>query len=109
MPLKITVRSVQSAREVGDLMVVGVSAQGGAPKKKNARTPLDGFDRALGGALGRQLKKEEFKGKKDQQVSMSTLGRVKANRLVVIGLGDVAKLGAGDIRPNPRHGLCGTS
>ena len=98
MPLKITVRSVQSAREVGDLMVVGVSAQGGAPKKKNARTPLDGFDRALGGALGRQLKKEEFKGKKDQQVSMSTLGRVKANRLVVIGLGDVAKLGAGDIR-----------
>ena len=98
MPLKITVRSVQSAREVGDLMVVGVSAQGGAPKKKNARTPLDGFDRALGGALGRQLKKEEFKGKKDQQVSMSTLGRVKADRLIVVGLGDIAKLGAGDIR-----------
>ncbi len=79
-------------------MVVGVSAQGGAPKKKNARTPLDGFDRALGGALGRLLKKEEFKGKKDQQVSMSTLGRVKADRLLVVGLGDVAKLGAGDIR-----------
>jgi leucyl aminopeptidase len=98
MPLKITVRSVQSAREVGDLMVVGVSANGSAPKKKNARTPLDGFDRALGGALGRLLKKEEFKGKKDQQVSMSTLGRVKADRLVVIGLGDVAKLTAGDIR-----------
>ena len=100
MPLKITVRSVQSAREVGDLMVVGVSAQSGgaSKKKKNARTPLDGFDRALGGALGRLLKKDEFKGKKDQQVSMSTLGRVKADRLVLIGLGDIAKLGAGDIR-----------
>jgi leucyl aminopeptidase len=29
---------------------------------------------------------------------MSTLGRVKADRLVLLGLGDVAKLGAGDIR-----------
>jgi leucyl aminopeptidase len=99
MPLKITVRSVQSAREVGDLMVVGVSANGtSSSKKKNVRMPLDGFDRALGGALGRLLKKEDFKGKKDQQVSMSTLGRVKADRLIVVGLGDVAKLGAGDIR-----------
>src|SRR3978361_1050236 len=95
MPLKITVRSVLSAREVGDLMVVGVPATGSerSSKKKNSRSPLDGFDRALGGALARLLKKEEFKGKKDQQVSMSTLGRVKADRLVLIGLGDVAKLG----------------
>jgi leucyl aminopeptidase len=99
MPLKITVRSVLPAREVGDLMVVGVPATGGASKKKkNSRSTLDGFDRALGGALTRLLKKEEFKGKKDQQVSMSTLGRVKAERLVLIGLGDVAKLGPGDIR-----------
>jgi leucyl aminopeptidase len=98
MPLKITVRSVLPAREVGDLMVVGVPATGSASKKKNSRSTLDGFDRALGGALTRLLKKEEFKGKKDQQVSMSTLGRVKADRLVLIGLGDVAKLGPGDIR-----------
>jgi leucyl aminopeptidase len=98
MPLKITVRSVLPAREISDLMVVGVPALGSASKKKNARSPLDGFDRALGGALGRLLKKEEFKGKKDQLVSMSTLGRVKADRLVLMGLGDVAKLGPGDIR-----------
>ena len=98
MPLKITVRSVLPAREVGDLMVVGVPASGAASKKKNSRSPLDGFDRALGGALGRLLKKEEFKGKKDQQLSLSTLGRVKADRLILVGLGDVAKLGPGDIR-----------
>jgi len=99
MPLKITVRSVLPSREVGDLMVVAVPAQGGSTSKKNnARSPLDGFDRALGGALGRLLKKEDFKGKKDQQVSLSTLGRVKADRLVVIGLGDLAKLTAGDLR-----------
>jgi leucyl aminopeptidase len=97
MPLKITFRSVLPARETGDLIVVGVPMLGGA-KKKNARSPLDGFDRALGGALGRAMKKDEFKGKKDQQLSISLLGRVKADRLVVIGLGDVAKLGPAEVR-----------
>lgn len=98
MSLKITVRSVLPSREAGDLIVALVPTLGGS-KKKNARSPLDGFDRALGGALGRLLKKEEFKGKKDQQVSLSIMGRgVKADRLIVMGLGDLAKLGPGDIR-----------
>jgi len=98
MPLKITVRSVLAARESGDIIVVGVPTLGGS-KKKNARSPLDGLDRALGGALDRVIKKEEFKGKKDQQLSVTTLGKaVKADRLVLIGLGDVAKLTGGDIR-----------
>lgn len=97
MRLKITVRSVLPARETGDIIVVGVPTLGGS-KKKNARSPLDGFDRALGGALGRVIKKEEFKGKKDQQLSLPTLGRVKADRLVLIGLGDVQKLGPADVR-----------
>ena len=97
MPLKISVRSVLPAKETGDLIVLGVPTLGGA-NKKNSRTPLDGVDRALGGALARLLKKEEFKGKKDQQVSMSTLGRVKADRVILMGLGDVTKLGPADIR-----------
>jgi len=98
MPLKITVRSVLPARETGDLMVVGVPTLGGASKKNSQRLPLDGFDRALGVSFARLLKKEEFKGKKDQQVSTATFGKVKADRLVLIGLGDVANLGPGDIR-----------
>lgn len=97
MPLKITVRSVLPAREVGDITVVGTSLLGG-PANKDQRTTLDGFDRALGGALGRLIKREDFKGKKDQQISLSTLGRVKSERLIVIGLGEIEKLGAGDIR-----------
>jgi leucyl aminopeptidase len=97
MPLKITVRSVMPARETGDIIVALVPTLGGS-KKKSDRSPLDGFDRALGGALGKRIKKEEFKGKKDQQLSLSTLGRVKADRLLVLGLGDVAKLTAADIR-----------
>lgn len=78
-------------------MVVGTPLLGGRPKK-NARTTLDGFDRALGGALTKLIKKDEFKGKKDQQLSLSTLGKVKADRLIVIGLGDVEKLGTADLR-----------
>src|SRR5262245_16496341 len=97
MPLKITVRSVLPAREVGDVIVVGTPLLGGR-SKKNARTVLDGFDRALGGALGRLIKKEEFKGKKDQQLSLSALGRVKADRLIIFGLGELEKLGPGDVR-----------
>ena len=97
MPLKISVRSVLPSREVGDIIVVGTPLLGGRAKK-NQRSTLDGFDRALGGALGRLIKKDEFKGKKDQQISLSTLGRVKADRLIVVGLGDLAKLGAGEIR-----------
>ncbi len=99
MPLKISVRSVLPSREAGDIIVVGTSLLGGGGRsKKNERSTLDGFDRALGGALGRLIKKEEFKGKKDQQISLSTLGRVKADRLIVHGLGDVTKLTAADVR-----------
>lgn len=97
MPLKISVRSVLPSREAGDIVVVGTPLLGGRAKK-NQRTTLDGFDRALGGALGRLIKKDAFKGKKDQQLSLSTLGRVKADRLIVVGLGDVGKLGPADVR-----------
>jgi leucyl aminopeptidase len=97
MPLKISVRSVQAAREAGDLVVVGTPLLA-SRAKKNERTTLDGFDSALGGALGRLFKKDEFQGKKDQQASISTLGRIKAERLIVMGLGDVTKLGSWDVR-----------
>ncbi len=103
MPLKISVRSVLPAHESGDLMVIGVPAPGSASKKNsnsslNGLTGLDDIDSALGGALGRLLKKEEFTGKKDQQVSLSTLGRLTADRLLLIGLGDMGKAGPGDVR-----------
>lgn len=94
MPLKISVRSVEPTREAGDLVVVAVRAN--SSSKKN--DTIQSLDRALGGALGRLLRKEEFKAKKDQQVSLSTLGRLKADRLVVYGLGDVDKLTPGDVR-----------
>ena len=98
MPLKITVRSVLPSREAGDLMVVGTPLLGGKAKK-NEQSPLDGLERATGGALGRLIKKEEFKGKKDQTISLTTLGKgVKADRVMVVGLGDASKMSAADVR-----------
>lgn len=97
MPLKISVRSVLPARETGDLIVALTPLLEGRAKK-NQRTALDGFDGALGEALERLIKKEDFKGKKDQQIALSTLGHAGADRLVVLGVGDVEKLGPGDIR-----------
>lgn len=96
MPLKISVRTVLPVRETGDVIVVGVPKLDG--KSKKAKSPLDGLDRALGGALGRRLKKDDFKAKKDEQISMTVGGRVKADRLVVIGLGDLAKVGPHELR-----------
>ena len=59
MPLKISVRSVLPASETGDL-IVALTPLLGDRTKKNERTTLDGFDHALGGALERLIKKEEF-------------------------------------------------
>jgi len=100
MPLKIRVRTASPARESGDLVVVGVPALPGASTRKSARSPLYGFDepRALGGALQRLLKKTAFQGSRDQEVSLSTLGRVKADRLVLLGLGDRTALDTPGIR-----------
>ncbi|MDB4940607.1 MAG: Cytosol aminopeptidase PepA, partial [Labilithrix sp.] len=98
MALKITVRSVLPSRETGDLMVVGVPLQDSRASSKRQPSTLDGFDRALGASFQRQVKKEEFKGKKDSQLATATLGKVNADRLILMGLGDVAKLGPGDIR-----------
>jgi leucyl aminopeptidase len=98
MPLKFTVKKAQPVKEQGDLIAVGVWLSG-AGKKKNDKSPLDGFDRALGGALTKAQKKDDFRGKKDSQLSVAIqTARVKADKLVVLGLGDRAASSEGDIR-----------
>jgi len=55
-------------------------------------------DQALGGALGKLMAKEEYVGKRDQSLSLSTLGRIGADRITVFGLGDRRKVGAPELR-----------
>ncbi len=100
MSLKITVRAVQPIKETADVIAIGVFSNFASKAKtsKTPKSPLDGFDRALGGALLKQMRKENFKGKKDQVLSIATLGKVNASRVVVFGLGDETTLSDADVR-----------
>lgn len=55
--------------------------------KKKGKSALDGIDKALNGQLSKPIKKEEFKGKRDQVLALPTLGKLKADRIIVYGLG----------------------
>ena len=86
MPLQISARAAQAAKTAGDVVVVGVWTL--SSSKKTRLADVADFDRALGGALARVIAKEDFKGKKDQSLSLATLGKVQASRLIMLGLGD---------------------
>ena len=85
MPLKISARSAQPVESNADVVVVGVWSL--ANSKKSRLAELGDLDRALGGGLGRMIAKEDFKGKRDQSLTLPTLGRLPANKLVILGLG----------------------
>ena len=97
MPIKITARSAQPFDITADTVVVGVYTLPAA-KGEAAPAPLKDLDAALGGALAKIVKKEEFTGKRDQILSIPTFGFVSAEKLVLVGLGDRAKFGDADAR-----------
>src|SRR6516225_5629038 len=103
MPLKINARQTQPLDLNADVVVMGTwtfpkSKAGKADKKKKKADDkkehgtgvafVDALDRALGGGVSRLIAKEEFTGKKDQTLSVPTLGRLPAAKLVLFGLGD---------------------
>jgi leucyl aminopeptidase len=95
MPLEIQVRAASPLDLTADVFVVGV-LQGG---KTQALSPsLHALDGALGGALSKLAAKEEFTGKRDQTLSLSTLGRIPAEKVILIGLGDRRSIGAPEVR-----------
>jgi leucyl aminopeptidase len=69
-----------------DVLVIGVLQ---AAAKSSAITgSLAHIDRLLDGALSKVAAKEEFTGKRDQTLSLATLGRLRADKLVLLGLGE---------------------
>jgi leucyl aminopeptidase len=66
-----------------DVLALGVGAQQLAKDPAIAR-----IDRAMGGALTQYIKDEEFKAKPGQTLRMLARGRLKAKRIVIVGLGD---------------------
>ncbi|MBI5537249.1 MAG: leucyl aminopeptidase [Deltaproteobacteria bacterium] len=93
MPLKLSCVAAELTQIHADLLAIGVFE--GASVHIDALAPID---HALRGALARLLKREEFTGKKDQTVSVDTLGQIPAHRITIVGLGDKDKLGAPELR-----------
>ena len=96
MPLDIQLRAAQPSDLAADVLVVGVLQIGG---KSPALPPsLKPIDTALGGALSKLAAKDEFTGKRDQSISVATLGRLQADKVVLLGLGERRSLGVAGVR-----------
>ncbi len=95
--MKIIARTAKPLDTQADVLCALVFAPH-ASKKAGLAAPLGAIDRALRGALTEALKQEDFTGKKDQTFNVATLGRIKAKKLVVVGLGDPAKITATELR-----------
>ena len=100
MPIKHTLRSADPTKEAADVLALFVWAtgSGGSKKKKNEKSILDVVDKALGGQLAKQIKRDDFKGKKDQVLSLPTFGKLKADKVIVYGLGEEGAISDGDLR-----------
>lgn len=87
MPLSIRATSGDATAAPVDVLCLLVT-EGGLEKQK----PLADLDRALGGALLAHAKTAEFGGKPEQVLDVPTLGRAKARRVVLVGVGDRRQL-----------------
>ena len=96
MPIDIQLRAAEPQDLAADILVVGVTMAAG--KTPALPLSLKALDTALGGGLSKLIAREEFIGKRDQSLSVSTLGRLKAERLVVLGMGDRRSLRAPEVR-----------
>src|SRR5688500_11544809 len=81
MKIQLSTESLASAAV--DVLAIGVR-QKHVTDDPNVRA----IDKAMGGVLVPQLKDQEFKGSEGKTFSMLARGRVKAKRVLIVGLGD---------------------
>ena len=97
MALKISALSARPFDVDADIAVIGIFAFPPA-KQGQLAAPLRPIDEALGGGLAKLVAKEEFSGKRDQVLAVSTLGKAKVDKVVLVGLGEKRALGDADVR-----------
>ena len=95
MSLEIQVQAAQVLDLRADVVVVGVLQSAGKAGLAPSLKPLDA---ALGGALGKAVARDEFSGKRDQTLALSTLGRIGAEKVILMGLGERRSVGAPEMR-----------
>jgi leucyl aminopeptidase len=101
--LTLSIRSAKPLETPADVLVIGVWASPAAKDgKKSKPSPLPealkDLDRALGGGLEALAAKEEFTGKREQSLSVATLGKVAPAKVIVLGLGARGGFGDGEAR-----------
>jgi leucyl aminopeptidase len=98
--LNVSVSTGPLAGVAADALVVGVYAD-----DKKLREPAARVNAAAGGALADVLAVEKFQGKAGQVTHLHTNGRLKASRVVVVGLGKRAETTAEALRRAAAAGL----
>jgi leucyl aminopeptidase len=93
MALQIQLASTDAIGAVCDALIVGV-CQGTVA----SHPTVVALDKALGGSLLEHAKVVEFEAKLDQVLELPALGRLKAKKLVLLGLGKPAELDAARLR-----------
>jgi leucyl aminopeptidase len=93
MPLKLQVVAADPLETKVDLLAVGVVE--GDRAKTSTLAP---FHRAFGGGLAELFAREDFRGKKDQRLVVPTLGRLPADKILFLGLGQVEASRDADLR-----------
>lgn len=82
MPIKLSLASGDILDTAVDVAVAGIPE--GASTTEGVIAQLE---KALGAVVPRNLKRDEFTGKKDQTADFPTNGTIKPSRLVLMGLG----------------------
>jgi leucyl aminopeptidase len=93
MTLTLQLTSGEVAESAADALAVFVFA--GAVANSDVVLALE---EALGGGLLAHLKSSEFEGKPEQTLELPTLGKIKARRLLLVGLGPETELDQARLR-----------
>jgi leucyl aminopeptidase len=93
MTLKLQLAPSSPLETKADLLVIGVFEG-----KATDNPVLAELHRALGGGLTELLQAEEFKGKREQRVSLQTLGRLPVSKILILGLGAEKDLADDSVR-----------
>lgn len=93
MPLSLQFSAAHAASVGVDALVVGVLAGDIANDSE-----LRELDAALNGALFKLVKAQEFQGKPEQTLELTTLGHLKAARVLLLGMGGESDLTSARLR-----------
>lgn len=93
MSIKLSIVSQAPLSIAADVVVIGVPE--GASTKEGILAELE---KALGTVVARAVKREDFTGKKDQALDLSTNDALPVGRVLLVGLGKTSPLTDADVR-----------